>query len=438
MSESATIVWMDQFGAGGAWDVALDSTGVYVVGQTSASLPYDAFVRKYTPDGNVVWIREFTPQIVRDDYPRRPASAKGVAMDSTGVYVVGGAGYNVPPSTAIESAFVRKYDTSGNEVWTRQFDNQSGALGVAADFTGVYVAGGVTNLRAGTETEGLRHDAFVRKYDSTGTEIWTRQFGSSADAVAHAIAVYSPGVPVVRKNVGVAAFAGLLSSTLLWIAIDRVTANSTRAAVAWETLGIVAVVGLVTAALLWITLYLVAKNSAGVYVVGKTTGALSGQNSAADSDSFVRKYDAQGNEKWTHQFGTPGPDEAVSVAADSTGVYVAAHTLPPGGNAAFVRKYAPGGRVLWTREFAIAADNFAGPVAVDQAGVYAAVHTVGPPGGLGVYVRQYDSSGNEIRTDVLDSSVVYVHGLAFNAGLYVVGEGGQASGAFNFIARLAP
>jgi hypothetical protein len=59
----------------------------------------------------------------------------------------------------------------------------------------------------------------------------------------------------------------------------------------------------------------------------------------------VRKYDADGNELWTRQFGTAGVDSASGVAADASGLYVAALTsgtfpdqTSAGGTDAFVAK----------------------------------------------------------------------------------------------------
>ena len=50
----------------------------------------------------------------------------------------------------------------------------------------------------------------------------------------------------------------------------------------------------------------VAVDSTGVYVVGQSYGTLPGQTSAGSVDPYIRKYDANGNELWTRQFGTVG------------------------------------------------------------------------------------------------------------------------------------
>ena len=70
----------------------------------------------------------------------------------------------------------------------------------------------------------------------------------------------------------------------------------------------------------------VATDATGVYVVGSVSGALPGQTSAGGSDAFVRKFDANGGELWTRQFGTARADDALGVAVDSSGVYVVGRT----------------------------------------------------------------------------------------------------------------
>jgi len=80
----------------------------------------------------------------------------------------------------------------------------------------------------------------------------------------------------------------------------------------------------------------VAIDGAGnVYVVGNIQqGALPGQTSLGDADAYLRKYDGQGNELWTRQFGTSrqsgaqGEDQASAVVVDDTGnAYVAGFTF---------------------------------------------------------------------------------------------------------------
>src|SRR5437867_3919133 len=190
------LVW-SQLGAGGdifPQAVAVDDSGVYVAGYIQfpqdPSLNADAFLWKYDLDGNVVWIRTFgTPET---DYANAVAGdASSVAVNESSVYVGG---------VIDVDAFLRKYDPDGNVVWTRRFSSQNGVGTYAVAFTGFsdYVAG-YTQGALSNETSAGGYDAFVRKYDTDGTELWTHQFGTSGNdfawgAAADRSSVYVAGV----------------------------------------------------------------------------------------------------------------------------------------------------------------------------------------------------------------------------------------------------
>ena len=127
--------------------VAGEFEGGAVVGQT--------YVRCYDADGNELW----TSLIYLTEYNL----AKGIAADSTGIYIAGTTGGGLPgqPYFGLSDAFVRKYDAEGNALWTDQFgsfksvsnvfgsDALDGANGVAVDATGVYVVGTLAELLPG-------------------------------------------------------------------------------------------------------------------------------------------------------------------------------------------------------------------------------------------------------------------------------------------------
>src|SRR5439155_16736930 len=85
----------------------------------------------------------------------------------------------------------------------RQFGTPSAdyATAVAVDVSGVYVAGVTTGAFPGGSNAGDL-DAFLRKCDHNGTEVWTRQFGTIASYEAHAVAVDSSGVYVAGDTDG--------------------------------------------------------------------------------------------------------------------------------------------------------------------------------------------------------------------------------------------
>jgi len=174
-STGGQIEWIRQFGTAmseDAFAIAVDVTGVYVAGRTLGSLPgqtnagySDAFVCKFDSQGNMLWTRQFGTQTADD--------ALAVAADGSNVYVAGGTSGTLPGQTnhGGSDAFLRAYDEKGNELWTRQFGTSlsDGASALVTHATGIYVAGSVGS--------GARFDAFVRRFDTLGNELWERQFG---------------------------------------------------------------------------------------------------------------------------------------------------------------------------------------------------------------------------------------------------------------------
>ena len=138
--------------------------------------------------GDIDWVRQFGSTV--------GASAQfgTVAVDSDGnAYLAGQAAGSIPGQTGAGDfdACVRKYDAAGNELWTRQFGtpNRDSVRAVAVDASGVYVAGFVTFGALPGQTAGGGQDAFLRKYDAAGNELWTRQFGTATVDAANGVAV---------------------------------------------------------------------------------------------------------------------------------------------------------------------------------------------------------------------------------------------------------
>src|SRR3990172_3537956 len=178
------VVWTRQFGTSAAeWanDIQVGASGVYVTGpteggtfpgQTSAG-GRDVFVRKYDADGNVAWTRQFGTSSTDD--------SSGISGDDSSLYVSGSTVGTLPDQTSSggRDAFVRKYDSDGNAAWTRQFGTSSfdRSYAISSDASSVYLGGSTSGTLPGQTSAG-GYDPFVRKYDSDGNAVWTRQFGS--------------------------------------------------------------------------------------------------------------------------------------------------------------------------------------------------------------------------------------------------------------------
>ena len=299
-----TISWIRQFGTSSgdlARGMAVEATGVYVVGVTGGVFPgqafaghYDAFVRKYDLSGNVLWTRQFGTSAYEE--------TTGLAADATGVYVAG-LTFGVLPgqtSAGYQDAFLRKYDASGNVLWTRQFgmSRSDAARGVAVDGSAVYVVGYIEGPASSITGSG---DTFVRKYDISGTEIWTRHFGSSSHNLPQGVAVDTTGVYVAGWTNGV--LPGQTSSGREDAFVRKYDTNGN---VLWTRQFGTPLADVAMG---------VAADGAGVYVVGGSAGM-----------AYVRKYDPNGNVLWTRQFVTPSFAEGVGVGVQASGIYVAGLT----------------------------------------------------------------------------------------------------------------
>ena len=213
-------------------------------------------------------------------------------------------------SAGLLDAFVRKYDLAGIEQWTRQFGTlfDDRAYGVTADASGVY-------LGCSAEDPIFLEDyGFVRKYDTDGVEVWSHDIDVSNHDFAYDISA----------------------------------------------------------------------NASGVYVVGSTSGTLPGQTSIGGGDAFIRKYDIGGVEQWTRQFGTANGDTALGVTTDDLGIYVAGYTygafpgeVNSGDTDVFVTRFDADGEEKWTQQFGTEHYDFTSGVVTDRDGAYIVGATMG-------------------------------------------------------------
>jgi uncharacterized protein (TIGR03437 family) len=170
--------------------VAADATGAYVTGQSPGPLSgqaaepnQDLFTRKYDPDGNLLWTDQFGTSFQEYAY--------AVTAGASGVYVVGTTigllGIQTLPTFDFDG-WVRKYDTGGTVQWTKQFGtiDREQAFGAIADDTGVYVVGYTRSVLGAASLGG--EDAFLVRYDSNGNLLWTLQTGSVDDDYAYGVA----------------------------------------------------------------------------------------------------------------------------------------------------------------------------------------------------------------------------------------------------------
>jgi 6-phosphogluconolactonase (cycloisomerase 2 family) len=386
----------------------------------------EGFVVKYDSSGTPVWARRMGGD--SSDY------ARSLTIDSSGNVIVCGS-YDSSPlrifaadgttsaftltKIGFEDAFVVKYDSSGTPVWARKIagtgtdyarsvsTDSSGNIIVAGQYSSslnIYAANGTTVVFTLTIITG--YDAFVVKYDSSGTPVWARKIGGSAssdiilsvttDSSGNVIVcglydsnplnIYAAnGSTVVFTLTMISAFDSFVvkydsSGTPLWARKIGGSGNTDQAnSVSTDSSGNVIVCGQYNS------------TSLIIYAADGTTSAFTLTNSGG-YDAFVVKYDSSGTPLWARRLGgTPGVtgfEYANSVSTDSSGNVIvvgeyesdplrifaadgttSAFTLARNSNIdAFVVKYNSSGTPLWAKRIAGTGSDIPYGVSTDSSG----------------------------------------------------------------------
>jgi hypothetical protein len=271
------------------------------------------------------------------------------ADDSGNVYVTGDFWQSVDfdPGPGIDerycgdngACYVVKYDSAGNYKWVATWGNGNNyieANSIAIDSTGaVYIAGtfaGNVEFGPGTLLSSVNasYDAFVIKFDDSGNFQWAHSWGGNRVDQGYDIAV--------DENDGVYV-GGPFRDTVDFDpgpAVDEITCAGW-----WDcylirfgsdgTYQYVRTWGGIEEDRVW---EIATDHNGGVYATGvfrdtvdfdpgpssdmhSTTG---GRN---DGDAFISRFDLDGNFKWAVTWGDDGLQSIRTIAADSTGCYVA-------------------------------------------------------------------------------------------------------------------
>jgi hypothetical protein len=154
-----------------------------------------------------------------------------------------------------------------------------------------------------------------------------------------------------------------------------------------------------------------------IYITGATYGNLGGPL-LGGTDIYVSKFDRQGNNLWTRQFGTTEDDWGCAMTSDSNGnIYISGvtHGIMDGTNAnyntdAFLSKIDGSGNVLWSRQIGTYPDDSSQGVALDAEGnIYIGGRTygsfegpsIGPPD---FFLVKYNKDGERLWTRQIGTS----------------------------------
>jgi hypothetical protein len=189
-------------------DIAVDTSGnSYVTGYKYDDFAgdgsvtyYYVFIAKYDTFGNQLWIKQFSStgyNSAMGFYYDVNYYGQDIAVDTSGNSYVTGYKYDDfagDGSVTYYYVFIAKYDTSGNQLWMKSYGPYSNfGKGIAVDANGnSYVTGYTHNDLAGTGNAG-RYDVFIMKHDTSGEQLWIKQFGSTGLDYGNDIAVSANG-----------------------------------------------------------------------------------------------------------------------------------------------------------------------------------------------------------------------------------------------------
>jgi RTX calcium-binding nonapeptide repeat (4 copies)/Beta-propeller repeat len=367
-----------------------------IVGGTSNNESRDAALIKYNADGTVAWQKQFGTG--------RYDTIYDVKTDAQGnVFTLGLTFGNLAATKSgdVSDVFLRKYNSAGQELWTRQFGDTvanntviNSAFSLDFDASGnVYVAG--LSARNGQGSALPVDNFWVTRFDTNGNRQWYNEFGTSDYDEPYALAVSNDG-SVYAAGWSFSNFGGANSAQGSY---DGAIAKlNSQGQVQWQR-------NLGTSDYEWIW-GVDTDSQNNLYVSGWTLGAFPGNTNAGAADAFLAKYDKDGNRLWVKQFGTAGDDQAFRMAIDANdNIFITGYTdsnlggTNAGSTDAWVARYDTSGNRAWIRQFGSAEAEQGNGITVNSTGVYVSGITQGSLGATNAgsfdsWVAKLSLSGN--------------------------------------------
>ena len=297
-------------------------------GALTSAGAYDIYLAKLGSNGSYVWSKRFgdgNEQVVQD-----------VAVDASGNVIIAGYfegtvdfGGGMLTSAGLRDAFVAKFGSDGSYVWSKRFGdgNYQAANGLALDASGNIIITGVfmgtVDFGGGTLTGAGGWDIFVAKFASNGDHIWSKRFGDGNHQYAPAVAVdHSDNIVVAGYFTGSVDFGGGPLTSAGGEDVYVAKFNSSGGHQWSKRFGDVS-----TSQEAWAVAVDASDNAilAG-YFTGSVDFGGGALTSAGGTDIFVAKFGSDGAHVWSKRFGDGYGQLAQAVAVDpSDNVIVAGY-----------------------------------------------------------------------------------------------------------------
>ena len=342
-------------------DMVIDSQGnLYLTGRTASNLggqtiqgQSDVFVAKYSSTGNLQWVK------LRGGIKYEDGLA--LAVDTSGnVYVTGytNNSFDNNPFQGAYDLFLMKFTGEGTHQWTKFYGGSGTEAGRALALQGnqwVYVGGQAPSESGGT------HSHLLLQYRPDGSLYGGYTTGNVGpmDQI-QGIALSAQDLYALRQSEGT-------------LSIRRCPLDNINNQLYTIQLNYFYGSGIAVDA------------SNNVYIVGYTTQALDDQTAKGGRDIFIIKYSSSLVSKWSRIVGGPQDDYGTKITLAGDYLYVAGYTkssfngqTPTGDFDSFVMKYDLNGNHIWTKFIGSESTEGGFGVGVDTSGnVYLAGNTIG-------------------------------------------------------------
>lgn len=333
-----------------AGSITVGGTSLYVVGRTQSydANWADALVLKYDLNGNLLWNRTWNG----GDHSQNHADS--IALDGTSLYAAGGTDSfdSNGNDYSEDDALLLKYDTNGNLLWYKTWGGSGNevATSIVVGSTNIYIAGYTESFGAG------KNDAFLLKYTLNGDLGWYKTWGGSNDDKASSLKLDG-------TNIYVCGFTESYGAGGSDAFIQKYDQDGNQ--IWYKTWGGSDYDGASSLAV----------SNAKIYITG-TTGYTESAG-AGLPDVFLQEYDSDGNLLWTKTWGGSDHDYATSMAIDNTHIYITGLTYSYGAGRfdSFILKFDLNGDLIWDRTWGGEESDEASSLAIDTSNIYMAGRT---------------------------------------------------------------
>ena len=326
-SADGTKAWTKLLGTSGAEIANALTTGldgsIYVSGYTGGALDGqtysgsgDAFLTKYSADGTKAW----TKLLGSSGY--EAATALTTDLDGS-IYVSGQTNGALDGQTQTinygADSFLTKYSADGTKAWTKLLGSSryDYAYALTAGLDGSIYVAGYTNGSLDGQTNSGDYDAFLTKYSTDGTKVWTKLLGSSGADYAYALTTGLDGSIYIAGDTS-GALDGQTNSGSNDAFLTKYSADGTKA---WTKLLGSSGGGYPAA--------LTTGLDGSIYIAADTSGALDGQTNSGGYDAFLVKFSEVVDPTYSLASNASSVNEGASASFTLTTTSVASGTSVP-------------------------------------------------------------------------------------------------------------